>query len=321
MYQQLCEFFQSMPFFSSAAFGIFAMLCYGSSWSLIGLFLGNAPKKGFEAAVMIVVSNVVMLIFSIVTLIATKAYSTADLLPTLFTCGAFAASGVLIFIQQKIMSVAMQSGPNGVIWAIIQSALICPFLMGFCFFKSEVNLMQWLGLFFLIGALVLFACGKDNHSKGGRLWKYLAFTGFAVTGVQQSLNLIPSYYPATFGVTSVLKAIAQSGGIMLAFAVWMLFQDRRKNFQDIKAALSNCTFWKYIAILQCTNILIMYFLFYPGLNVMVSAGLGSICYPMMVGACIVAFTMISLMVLKEKINRIQIAALAGCLGGLVLMCL
>ena len=302
MYQQICEFFQSIPFFSSAAFGIIAMLLYGGSWSFIGLYLGEAPRKGFEAAILIAVCNFVTFLFSVAVMFGTGAQSTAEFMPTLLTCAAFVISGILIFVQQKLISLAMQNGPNGVIWAIIQSALICPFLVGFLCFKSDVNAMRWLGLAFLILALVLFACGKDNSGKGGNLWKYIAFTAFAVTGVQQTVNVIPSYYPATFGVSSIMKAIAQTGGVVLAFAVWMLFQNRAKICQDLKNALSNRTFWKYIIILQIINIAVLYFLFYPGLNVMVTAGLGSICYPMMVGACIIAFSFVSLLVLKEKIS-------------------
>ena len=65
MYQQICEFFQSIQFFSSAAFGIIAMLLYGGSWSFIGLYLGEAPRKGFEAAILIAVCNFVTFLFSI----------------------------------------------------------------------------------------------------------------------------------------------------------------------------------------------------------------------------------------------------------------
>ena len=45
------EFFQSvgnMPFFNSVWFGIMAMVIVGSSWCLIGLVMGDAPKRGIE---------------------------------------------------------------------------------------------------------------------------------------------------------------------------------------------------------------------------------------------------------------------------------
>ena len=56
------------------------------------------------------------------------------------------------------------------------------------------------------------------------------------------------------------------------------------------------------------------------MNVMADHGLGGMCYPMMVGSCIVSFTITSVLLLKEKIKPIQIAALAVCLAGLIFIC-
>jgi len=50
-------------------------------------------------------------------------------------------------------------------------------------------------------------------------------------------------------------------------------------------------------------------------------GLGMLCYPMMVGSCIVSFTLISIFYLKEKIKAVQIAALILCIGGLICLAL
>ncbi len=49
-------------------------------------------------------------------------------------------------------------------------------------------------------------------------------------------------------------------------------------------------------------------------------GLGGMCYPMMVGSCIISFTLSSIWLLKEKVKPVQLAALIVCLSGLVLIC-
>jgi multidrug transporter EmrE-like cation transporter len=56
------------------------------------------------------------------------------------------------------------------------------------------------------------------------------------------------------------------------------------------------------------------------MDVMARKGFGGMCYPMMVGSCIVSFTLSSVLLLKEKIRPIQFAALLVCIGGLVLIC-
>jgi multidrug transporter EmrE-like cation transporter len=50
-------------------------------------------------------------------------------------------------------------------------------------------------------------------------------------------------------------------------------------------------------------------------------GLGMLCYPMMVGSCIVSLTLTSIFILKEKAKPIQIIALVLCVSGLVCLAL
>ena len=73
-------------------------------------------------------------------------------------------------------------------------------------------------------------------------------------------------------------------------------------------------------VLQFFNLFFSYTLFYPGLNVMADAGFGGMCYPLMVGSCIVSFSFSSLFLLKEKFSFYQLGAVIVCLSGLVLIC-
>ena len=75
-----------------------------------------------------------------------------------------------------------------------------------------------------------------------------------------------------------------------------------------------------IGALLFFNLLFAYTLFYPGMNAMADAGLGGMCYPMMVGSCIVTFTLSSVWILKEKLRPLQAAALGICISGLILLC-
>ena len=48
------------------------------------------------------------------------------------------------------MSRAMQCGPNGIIWAIIQSAMIFPFIFGVAFYDVKLNILRILGICLMI---------------------------------------------------------------------------------------------------------------------------------------------------------------------------
>jgi hypothetical protein len=53
---------------------------------------------------------------------------------------------------------------------------------------------------------------------------------------------------------------------------------------------------------------------------MADAGLGGMCFPMMVGSCIVSFSLTAVFILKEKFTFFQLGAMAVCISGLVLIC-
>ena len=48
MIQSLTELLNGIPFFSSVWFGVIAMLIVGGSFCLVGLVMGDAPKRGIE---------------------------------------------------------------------------------------------------------------------------------------------------------------------------------------------------------------------------------------------------------------------------------
>lgn len=102
--------------------------------------------------------------------------------------------------------------------------------------------------------------------------------------------------------------------------VWNAVQMTPERWEQIKKNVKNLTLWKYIAILQLFGLVFAYTLLYPGMDVMAGKGLGGMCYPMMVGSCIISFTLSSIWILKEKVRAIQLAALAVCIGGLILIC-
>lgn len=321
MFQQLVEFLDSIPFFSSLTFGIIAMVIVGSSWCLVGLVMGDAPKKGIEPSLVQFGGAIVSTMIGTTIMVTTSAYSTAEMLPTILTCSAYFVGSCLNFVMLQFMSKAMQLGPNGIIWAIIQSALVFPFIVGILGFDVQFTILRGIGIIALLSALILFAFTKNNEVKNGnKKWKLYAFFCLSICATQQNLTMMPSYFEEARGVSSILRSVSAASGLLIMSIIWNLVQMTRERWVQIKSNIRNKTLWKYIGALQFFGLIFSYTLFYPGLNVMASKGMGGMCYPMMVGSCIVSFTLSSVWLLKEKMRPLQLAALFVCICGLILIC-
>lgn len=318
--QTLIQSLSSLPFFHSVWFGIGAMVIVGASWCLIGLVMGDAPKRGIEPSLVQLFGNSFSVAASVVIMFATGSVPECSLLITFATCAVYAIAGMMNFFMLQIMAYAMQRGPNGIIWAIIQSALIFPFLGGVIFYGVELTFLRGGGILLLLAALVLFGAAKENSNARGH-WRLPAFICLAICAVQQNLQTAPSYYPEARAVGSIVRSLAAAGGGLIGAVFYNLVRlnpERRKQF---RSNLFNPVLWKYIGALQFFNLLFAYTLFYPGMNAMADAGLGGMCYPVMVGSCIVSFTLASVWILREKMRPLQVAALGVCLTGLVFLCI
>lgn len=326
MIQSLTELLNGIPFFSSVWFGVIAMLIVGGSFCLVGLVMGDAPKRGIEPSLVqlfgacfsILAGLVIMLIMNAVPVCSWKIW-----LPV---CLTYATAGALNFMMLQVMSYAMQRGPNGIIWSIIQSALIFPFLGGVLFFGVLLTPFRAGGILTLLAALVLFGMAKDqkadtkvNEKKRG--WRGAAFLCLAICAVQQNLMTAPSYFEDARAVTSIARSLATASGTFLGALVYNLLKMNAERLAQLRSNLGRWTLWRYIIALQFFGLVFSYTLLYPGMNVMADAGLGGICYPMMVGSCIVTFSLASVCLLKERMTLLQAIALTVCITGLVLICL
>ncbi len=325
MFQTILTFLQGVPFFHSVAFGILAMILVGSSWCLVGLVMGDAPKKGIDPALVQLGGGLFSVVVGSVIMISTQAFSSAERSVTFWTLFTYFVSGAVNFAMLQMMAMAMQRGPNGIVWGIIQSSLVFPFIVGIAFFGVAVSAPRVTGIILLLAALILFSCSKEqaakqNLPKKGN-WKLIALAGMFLAATQQNLATAPSYFESARGVSSIMRSIATAGGTFCAAAIFTLARLTPEVKEKLRFGLKSLLLWKYIAVLQTFSLVTSYLLLYPGMDVMAQHDLGGMCYPTMIGSCIVAFTLLSAWLLKEKISRIQIGAIISCIAGLAGICL
>ncbi|MCQ2378715.1 MAG: hypothetical protein MJ016_05835 [Victivallaceae bacterium] len=325
MFQHLVQYLGEIAFFHSLFYGIAAMVLVGSSWCLVGLVMGDAPKRGIDPALVQLCGGFFSIGFGTAILFVTQAFSTAPADVTRSTLFVYFLGGAVNFAMLQTMSKAMQKGPNGIIWGIIQSSLIFPFLVGVTFFGVPLSAPRATVIILLLTALALFSSAKNNavtgKETGGLNWKALALIAMTLAATQQNLSTAPSYFPETHKISSILRSIATAGGTFCTAVVFTLVRRTPELREKLRFGIRSKTLWKYVAALQLFNLLFSYCCLYPGMDTMADHGLGGMCYPLMIGSCIISFTLASAIFLKEKITLLQIGALCVCLLGLTGICL
>ena len=72
--------------------------------------------------------------------------------------------GVFQYLMILMMGRAMKRGPNAIVWAIIQSGLIYPFLMGWLVFGSSMGPRRLAGIALILASVFLYASGKSRSA-------------------------------------------------------------------------------------------------------------------------------------------------------------
>ena len=314
----------------SMAFGAIALAIVGSSWCLTGAILGRAPKDGLDTGMVQLGSSVVSIVAGIILGALLLPPSPVGGRVLAATLGTYALAGSLNFAALQAMAVGMQRGPNGRVWGIMQSAQLFSFLGGVVFFGDPLTPPRIVGMAFLVAAIALFAIAKDEGpapekpaaSRSGAGWRFWAFLSLAICAVQQNLAAAPSHFEQARSVSPLLRAIAASTGTLCPAVAMLLAGAARDKAAFLRkvSSLARGRLWLYALGMQFFGLLFAYTLFYPGMDALGRAGAGALCWPILVGSCVLAFTAYSTFVLKEKATKLVALAVLSCLVGLFLIC-
>jgi len=302
----------------SLSFGIIALIIVGSSWCLTGAVMGLAPKKK-------VLPEVVQLAGALVTVLISFSFMIFQEAPPCsaktfwLTNLAIAAGGAINFIMLQFMSKAMQCGPNGIIWAFIQSSMVFQFIGGIVIFSEKLTIAHSIGIALLLSALFFYGFGKDN-TNSGTSWKIPSLICIICCALQQNLTTAPSYFEEARAISSITRALASAAGALLTSVIYMIITQRGEFFRKLGESCRNVYFWIFVMGLQFFGLIFAYLLFYPGIDALAVHGQASISYPMMVGSCILSFTLYSMIFLKEKITKIGWVGLFCSIAGITLLC-
>ena len=310
--------FTSAAFFSTAAFGIIALIMVSFSWVLVGVIAGKAPKLGYTMETIYLTGSALSMIFA-AAICMFSGIGKCEPLPLFWTAFAFFLTGAGCFVKGLIMSRIMQCGPNGIIWAIIQSAMLFPFVFGVVFYNVPMSAIRGFGMVFMLFALGMFALSKNNKSQGTSSWQFWTFFSLVLGGLDQIVTSIPFYYPQTKGISSMFNIFwLMAGYFVIGIIVFCWKKELRTN---LISSVKKASFWvQSLALLPLSGLFVILFQF-PGMRAMAENQLGAMSFPILVGSCVSLFTLYSAIILKEKFRLLDFIALVICVTGQIFICM
>ena len=298
--------------------GIIYMIIVGICWTVYGVVMGFAPKRKLDVRIMLFLIAFSGVVASGAIGLATGLPKGVPALPYFITFAALTVCGALNYVQLHLMSKAMENGPNSIIWSLIQSAFVFPFIIGVLFFHSRCVFWNAAGATCILLALLMLALGQDSHSTGP--WKLMAFISMFNTGISQTLSNMPSYFPEAENVSSTWRTTYFFLGLAIGSIICTMISFKGQFYKSILAYVKRTDMWLFTLLLLGIEIVISILLLYPGMNMLADAGAGAIAYPLVVASGIVAFDMYSLIILHERHTLLQKLALLLILTGIAGLC-
>jgi multidrug transporter EmrE-like cation transporter len=292
--------------------GLIFLIITGSIWVVQGGFISDASKKSLNMPYILGMLSFLGIIITIPAGIIWK----VDLpLPFLI---ALPLAGVFNYLSFLFMNKAMRIGPNGIVWAIVQSAFSLPFLMGILFFHVESTFVRIAGLLMLLTSMVIFGTtGKNDPSaetEGTKKWLIFALTAYFLVGTTQSLTNLPSYFVKD--VEGGLPATLFRTGLIAVGTIftWLIHGVADRKCFDGKGCFLHAAFLGYSGTIASV-------LAFFGLDRLAQRGAGAIGYPVVAGIAISVFMIYTAIRLKEKMSFPVLCGLLFCLAGIIVISL
>ncbi len=304
----------------------------GFSWVATGAVVGLIGRRGLSLFCFQVVGGILgLLIGGAVWFISPETFLPPAGIPASTWTGVIAGSlafGFFNFFMTHFMGMAMERGPNAIVWAIIQSGLIYPFLMGWLVFGTPMSLARAAGIVLILASIVLYAArggtgGAAARGGGGgvAVWLVPSLLGMFFCGTNQCGGNLASYLPRGQEFPSYFRAMVTSVGGLAGCALKLAMDGARHRLPPRPGLREIAWLLLFALALNVISYPVTAFLLYPGLDRLQSLGAGAMAYPVMVASCIIGFFPYGMLVLRERFKPIQLFGAVVGVAGIILGCL
>lgn len=292
--------------------GFLCIALVGIVWVLVGVVMTRVAAAGVSSIVFYATGCWIAAIVSWL-LFADWSILMAGLPPRAGElAGWLGVSGTFNSIGQLLLIKAMKSGHKGVSWAIVQIAMLIPFLSSVLFWGEKISWPGIAGMAALLGAIVFMAqqrSGAEFRGPGGSKFVWLCAVVGALTmiGSAQAFQAVPSYWTGWADEARLRVCLLALGGA-LANTIWMVLLRQKVSLPALRYGAC----WAVLA-------LISYGLLFVGLDHLAAAGMSGYAFPLGQATCMIGFAFFSRFWLKEPFHWPARLGLALGLLGILLL--
>ncbi len=304
---------------------VFILILVGFSWTYNGVVMGGVSRHNVSIPLMQLIAYLFGLIVGL-GLLFSGLYPplSASREATIQACILYSLVGMLSFPLIVAMAKGMERGPNSLVWAILQSGMVIPFIYGICFHDVKAGAIRLIGMVLLLIAVPLMSVNRKKEEKktSGKSWVFFAIVAFFICGIQQTLNNEPSYSDEIrAGVPVIHRCLLIYISNLVVAIVMLLCPNQAAVRKDIRTHLRNRYLWIYAIGLQTLTMLSGLFLSFNAMDRMAKLDMGAVSYPVMVISCILGFTLYSITWLRERLTWEAITGICLCIMGIVFLCI
>ena len=307
------------------------LIAQGLSWVLIGAVIGHIERRGYSLVFYQIFSCAVCVASGLIGWATShEVFFPRSGCPTrtvVLVVTALVVCGIFDYLMFLFMGRGMKRGPNAIVWAIIQSGLIYPFLMGWLVFHVPAGPRRLCGIALIVASIFFYASRGDASKDGGgtssvplRAWLPAALLGMLCCGINQCCSNLPSYLEGGTAFSGAFRTSVSHLALLLSGVAHLAIRRVRGCKSLLPPPGQIRTLAIYAIVMGIIAFLTGKYLAYPGLDRLQRLGVGSMGYPVMVASCIIGFFPYGLLVLRERIDlRQTIGAILG-LAGIFLGC-
>ena len=136
------------------------LIAQGLSWVLIGAVIGHIERRGYSLVFYQIFSCAVCVASGLIGWATSQeVFVPRSGCPTrtvVLVVSGLIVCGIFDYLMFLFMGRGMKRGPNAIVWAIIQSGLIYPFLMGWLVFHVPAGPRRLCGIALICSGIMYF---------------------------------------------------------------------------------------------------------------------------------------------------------------------
>ncbi len=285
--------------------GLIYILLTGLSWAGIGVVSGTVARRGLNATAYLTAGTFIAAVASWIflpnwpVLLAGEVDRGAVFIPLIFGAGLLSMAS--FFFLQK----AMIGGAAA--WAVGQSAMVIPFVVGLFLFGEAAATVRLLGVASIVGSLLAFMKVRQSSPTQEGHWLPAAILSMLLAGACQVMASVPSSWAGWEDSAGLRIPLIQTAGLVLLLCM-SVYSRRWPTKMEWKWGVA-------FAVVAFAGLLLLF----AGLDHLGREGRLALGYPLALGSCIALVALYDILVWKHPHCRWRFLGIAGCLLGIVLL--